>query len=72
MKIFVTAKTNVKKEYIEQIDTTHFCVGVKAVPEKGKANERIIKALAIFFDIAPSRILLRSGGASKRKMFDVL
>lgn len=72
MEIFVTAKTNVRREFVKQIDEKNFHVGVKAIPEKGRANERIIFLLGKFFDIAPSRIFLRSGGASKRKMFDVL
>ncbi|MGB2791669.1 MAG: DUF167 domain-containing protein [Candidatus Moraniibacteriota bacterium] len=71
MKIFVEAKTNVKKEYIEQFEDTHFRVGVKVVPEKGKANERIIKMLAESFDVAPSRIILCSGSSSKRKVFEI-
>ncbi len=71
MKIFVEAKTNVRKEYVEQEDATHFRVGVKALPEKGRANEKLIKVLAEFFDIAPSRVALHSGGASKRKCFEI-
>lgn len=72
MKIFVKAKTNVEKEYIEQIDATHFRVGVKAIPEKGKANMRIAKLLAGFFGVSPARMTLRSGAASKTKCFDIV
>lgn len=71
MKIFVMAKTNVKKECVEQIDATHFRIRVKAIPENGKANERIIRMLAEFFEVAPSRVMLRAGNVSKRKVFEI-
>lgn len=72
MKIFVVAKTNVKKEFVERIDEMNFRVGVNAIPEKGRANEKIIKLLAEFFDVAPSRIVLRSGATSKKKAFELM
>lgn len=71
MKIFVKAQTNVEKEYIEQLDVTHFRIGVKAIPEKGKANMRIAKLLADFLGVSSMRVILRSGAASKMKCFDV-
>lgn len=71
MKIFVTVKTNAKKEYVERIDEANFRVGVNAIPEKGKANKRIVKILAEFFGIAPSRIFLRLGATSKKKTFEI-
>lgn len=69
MKIFVRAKVNAKKERVEQIDATHYIVQVKAPPVEGKANEAIVKALAEYFDLAPSRIRMTSGKTSKQKTF---
>lgn len=71
MKVFVAVKTNVKAEYVERIDDAHFRVGVKAVPEKGKANTRIAKLLADFFNVSPARVVLRSGGVSRMKCFNI-
>jgi uncharacterized protein (TIGR00251 family) len=72
VKIFVKAKASAKKEQVEQVDATHFVVQVKAPPVQGKANDAIQKALAEYFDIAPSRIKIISGHTSKQKTFEVL
>jgi len=72
MKIFVKAKAGAKKELVEQIDATHFEVQVKAPPVQGKANTAIMKALAEYFNISPSRIRILSGLTSKQKTFEIL
>jgi len=38
----------------------------------GKANEAIIRALAKYFDTAPSRIKLIAGQTSKQKLFEII
>lgn len=72
MKIFVSARPNVKNEKIEQIDETHFKVAVKEPPKYGKANEAIAKALAGFLKIPSSRVFLVSGFSSKDKIFKII
>lgn len=72
MKIFVKAKAGAKKEQVEQIDATHYVVQVKAPPVEGKANDAIRKALADYFGVAPSQIMMISGKTSKQKIFEVL
>jgi len=70
MRLFILAKTNAKENRVKRINESHFSVLVKESPIDGKANAAIIKALAKFLDIAPSRFTLRSGAAAKRKVFD--
>ncbi|MFA6338850.1 MAG: DUF167 domain-containing protein [Candidatus Paceibacterota bacterium] len=84
MKIIVKAKTNSKEEKVERIsqpslgfeDTKSelvvYKVKVKEPPVDGKANTAIIKALAKYFDIAPSRVSLVSGQSSKQKVFEIV
>jgi len=72
MKIFVEAKPGSKNEGIEQVDEKHFVVRVKELPIQGRANRAIIKALAKYLSIAPSRITLVSGFSSKQKVFEAL
>lgn len=72
MKIFVKVKPNAKKEAIEKINETHFAAAVKEPPKEGKANKAIIKALAKFLGIAPSRLKIISGGLSKQKIFEII
>jgi len=71
MKIFVKARPNAKTEGIEKIDETHLTVSVKEPPIKGRANAAIAKALAKYFDTAPTRVFLVSGFASKQKVFEI-
>jgi uncharacterized protein YggU (UPF0235/DUF167 family) len=46
-------------------------IQVKAVPERGEANQSCRRQLARLLDIPPSRIALEKGQASTRKKFRV-
>jgi len=69
MRIFAVVKTGAKKEYVEQLDPTHFRVAVRALPIEGKANLAIMKALAKALGISRSQLILKSGATSKQKVF---
>jgi uncharacterized protein len=71
MKIFVRTKPNSKKEYIKKIDEDHFIVAVKEIPEKGKANEAVVKAISAYFNKNFSNIKIISGQKSKLKIIKV-
>ncbi|MBI2086051.1 DUF167 domain-containing protein [Candidatus Daviesbacteria bacterium] len=71
MRIFVKARPKSKKEYIKREGEGSFIVAVKEVSEKGKANQAIIKALAEFFNIPISSIVLVSGQTFKQKVFEI-
>ena len=71
MKIFVTVKTNSKKDRIERTDENRFSVWTKEPAKEDKANNKTIKMLSKFFDIAPSRILLLTGRHFKQKTFEI-
>ena len=68
MKLFIKVKTNSKNPGVEQIDSTHFVVRVKELPIEGKANEAVIKIMALFLHIPPSSLELLSGAKSKNKI----
>lgn len=70
-RIFVTAKTNARKETVECLDTTHFSISVRAAPIDGKANQSIRKALARYLGISPTSIALKSGISKRRKVFEI-
>lgn len=72
MKIFVKAKPSAREEKIEKIDEINFIIAVKEPPKNSKANRAIAKALALHFNVAPSRVNLISGFSSKKKVFEVL
>ena len=71
MKIFVRVKPKSKKEYIKKIDENHFIVAVKEIPEKGKANEAVIKAISLYFKTNRSNVKIISGNNSKLKIIEV-
>ena len=71
MKIFIKVKTNSKHPGVEKINDTHFTVSVKEPPTENKANAAIIKALANYFALAPSRINLIKGTTSHNKILDI-
>jgi uncharacterized protein (TIGR00251 family) len=71
MKIFVKAKPLAKEECVEKIDEFNFIVAVKEPSKDGKANAAIIKALAEYFAVAPSRIRLVSGFSAKQKVLEI-
>jgi len=83
MKIAVKTKPNSKVEKVERVtqaslelgdnksELVEYKVCVKEAPVGGKANIAVIKALAKYFDIAPSLISLHSGATAKRKVFEI-
>jgi len=72
MKINVKAKPNSKQEKIEKIDEQNYIVSVKEPPEKGKANNAIKNALALYFKTGSSNIKIISGYASRNKTIEIL
>ena len=67
MKIYIIAKAGSRKEFVKQVDETHFTVAVHEPPIDGKANLAIIKALAEYFQKSPSQLEIISGETAKRK-----
>lgn len=71
MKIFVKAKTGVKRERVEKIDDTHFLVAVKEQPVGGKANDAILKAVADYFRVPRRQVTISSGRISRQKIIEI-
>ena len=71
MRINVKAKPNSKEEKVEKIGENNFVVFVKEPPEKGKANEAIRNALAVYFKTASARVKIVSGYSSRNKIIEI-
>lgn len=71
MKLFIRAKPNSKRTRVEKISDNTYLVEVKEPPIDGRANKAVIKALAEFLNIAPSRIKLIQGATSKQKILEI-
>lgn len=72
MKIFIKAKPNSKEEKVEKVDDQNYTVSVKEPPEKGKANEAIRNALAVYFKIGSSRVKIVSGYSTRNKIIEII
>lgn len=68
MKYSVSVKFH--KDFIEVSDN-EITVGVNAPPEKGKANDEIVKKIAKHFGVSKSAVKIISGATSKKKIIDI-
>lgn len=72
MKIFVKAKPGAREELVERVDENNFIVSVTAPPVKGLANQAIVKVVAEYFKIAPSRVRIVAGFTSRQKVLEII
>ncbi len=72
MKIFIKAKPMSYEEKVEKIDDTHFLVCVTEPPQNGLANRGIIRVLASYFKVSPSRVIIKKGFTSKQKTVEII
>jgi len=72
MNIYIKVKPKSHKEKIEKIDEFHFIVCTQKIPEKGKANDDVVRLLAKYFNISPSRVILTSGLTSRNKTATII
>jgi uncharacterized protein YggU (UPF0235/DUF167 family) len=72
MKIFVKAKPSAREEKVEKIDEQNYVVSVKEPPIKGKANEAIRNALAVYFKTGSSCVKIISGFSSRNKIIEII
>lgn len=63
-------KVKLNKDFVE-VEGDKITVGVKAKPEKGKANEELVKKLARHFKVPVLSVRIVSGRTSKRKVIEV-
>ena len=71
MKITVKVKTNSKTERIEKNDSGIYNIWVSAIPEKGRANKRVIEILSDHFKVSKSSINIICGEMSKSKIIEI-
>jgi uncharacterized protein YggU (UPF0235/DUF167 family) len=72
MNVFVKAKPGSDKNAVTKISGNVFEVRVTAQPERGLANQAIVKQLADYFDVTPSNVRLISGPTVKIKLFEIV
>lgn len=70
MKIQVKVKPNSKSEEVSQ-EGDNFIVKVKEPPEKGRANQAVVRLLAKHFGVPQSQLKILSGFKSRSKVISV-
>lgn len=71
-RISVLATPNARNEKLERIHGSEYRVAVKEPPEKGRANQAILKLLAKHLGVPPSRLRIISGIAGRKKLIEML
>lgn len=66
--IIVEVKPRSGQNKVEKITGQVYKVSVTAAPEKGKANEAVIKLLADYFQVGKSLVTIKSGKTSRQKV----
>lgn len=72
MILTVHAKPGAKKEGVTWLDKDTLKISVRAVAEKGKANEAVIELLSKELGIAKSRIRLVRGATTRIKQLEII
>ena len=65
----IRAKPGARAERVAGVRGDSLVVEVRAAPERGKANDAVIRVLAEALDIRASSIELKAGYAAPRKSF---
>jgi len=71
MILFIKVISRAKQEKVEKQPDGSYKLWVRAVPEDGKANERVIELLADFFNVPKSMIFIISGQTSRNKKLEI-
>lgn len=72
MQVLVIAHPNSKRPRIEKDLFENLHVYVNQPPLEGRANKAIVEALAEYFGVKKSSVVLLSGEKSKNKNFEIL
>ena len=71
MRTTIKVKTKAKEEKVIKTGENSFEVWVKQVPEKGKANTAVLKALAKYFKIPQNSVKIIAGKANSSKVVEI-
>jgi len=71
MKITVKVRASAKKISVEKLDDGSFKVAVTAPPVDGKANRAVCEALADYYNVPISRVMIVAGLTGRQKIIDI-
>lgn len=71
MKVLVKVKTGARKNFVERAGEGQFIVFTKKQPEKGRANQAVLRLLAKHFKKPPEALKIAKGLKSKQKIIEI-
>jgi uncharacterized protein (TIGR00251 family) len=71
MLLTVKVKPNSRRPHIERAQDGSLTAHLQSPPVEGRANEELIRRLAIYFQVAKSRVRIRSGFSSRNKLVEI-
>ena len=71
MRVTVKARASAKKISVEKLDDGSFKVAVTAPPVDGKANRAVCEALADYYNVPISRVMIVAGLTGRQKIIDI-
>ncbi|MFN3603592.1 MAG: DUF167 domain-containing protein [Leptonema sp. (in: bacteria)] len=71
MRIRVHVKPNSSKKEIKQISDKEYSIKLHSSPEKGKANEELLKVLSEYFHVPQKKIIILKGEFSRQKIIEL-
>ncbi len=60
-----------RRSKVERVDAGTLRVAVTAPPHNGQANAAVVKAVAEFLGVAPSRVRIIRGHSGRRKVLEI-
>lgn len=67
-RFFCKVSAAAKKEYLEKLDENHLKIAVKETPQRGRANQAVIKLLSEYLKIPADRIKIVRGFNTRQKI----
>ncbi len=71
MRVYIKVIPKSSQNKIEKMEDGSYKVWVTVVPEKGKANQAVVKLLSKYFKVAKSQIEIVGGKTAREKIVDV-
>jgi len=71
MKLEIQVKPNSRRESVEKQPDGSYKVSLNAPPAEGRANERLIEVLAVFFKVPKSSVSILRGQTGRKKLVEV-
>lgn len=72
MKIVVHIRPGAREVKVEEVASGEYKAWVRAIPERGKANEELIELLAEHFHVAKSAVRIVLGKTAREKLVEIL